>query len=213
MVVATDLEGTITDGALWRGLGRYLSAHGPSWAYRAFFVARMPAWLLVKLSLFSDERFRERWLVDAPRLLQGLDIDRLRGVAEWIVEHEFWPKRRPRLLEEIEEHRRRGRRVVLVSGAYQPVLDSFAARIGAEAIGTPLHTEPVRAGLPINTGPAKVSRLVEALGGQPVEAAYGDTAADIPMLQISLRPVAVQPDIGLRQVAQARGWRIIDGHQ
>jgi phosphoserine phosphatase len=38
--------------------------------------------------------------------------------------------------------------------------------------------------------------------------AYGDSAADLPMLNTVAHPVAVNPDARVRRVAQDRGWTI-----
>ena len=42
-------------------------------------------------------------------------------------------------------------------------------------------------------------------------AAFGDTGADIPLLSLATRSVAVYPDTDLRREAVARGWEILEG--
>jgi phosphoserine phosphatase len=61
----------------------------------------------------------------------------------------------------------------------------------------------------MGTGDEKVARLTAALHGAPLEGAYGDTAADIPMLSMAASAVAVHPDAVLERTARERGWRII----
>ncbi|HEY8649171.1 MAG TPA: hypothetical protein VIM50_07300 [Candidatus Limnocylindria bacterium] len=51
MIVAADLEGTLTTGETWKGIGRYLSASGQRSAYRMFFLTHLPGALLVKAHL------------------------------------------------------------------------------------------------------------------------------------------------------------------
>ena len=68
----------------------------------------------------------------------------------------------------------------------------------------------VSVALPVNTGSEKVRRLLRLLAGRSLWAAYGDTLADVPMLELSPQPVAVCPDRHLRRVALRRGWRIIE---
>jgi len=41
-----------------------------------------------------------------------------------------------------------------------------------------------------------------------IDVAYGDTSADIPMLEMADHPVAVYPDEALKAVAQERSWEI-----
>lgn len=39
-VVAFDVEGTLSTGAQWRGIGRYLVRHGRALSYRLFRLSR-----------------------------------------------------------------------------------------------------------------------------------------------------------------------------
>ncbi len=216
MIIATDLEGTLTTGETWRGIGKYLAQHGRAMTYRTFFLTHLPGALLSKLGLISKQRFRDRWIADLPRLLRGYTVAQWNDVAEWVVEHELWPQRRVTLIDEIMSHRQDGYRLVLVSGTYQPVLDAFARRLDAEAVGTPLELANDRAtgrlAGAINNAEAKAGRLRAFLAGSLPDIAYGDTAADLPMLGLSKIPVAVYPDAQLRKAASKGGWRIIETH-
>jgi len=148
-----------------------------------------------------------------PRLLAGFSTAHMDEIAAWVVENELWPKRRRAVVAELEAHRRAGCRVVLVSATYQPVLEAFTTKLGIEALGTPLEvTEGVLTGRilgGINSGRNKPMRLADALHLSRLEVAYGDTAADIPLLELSRVPVAVYPDRGLRAHAERHGWRVI----
>lgn len=213
MVVAADLEGTLTTGETWRGLARYLTRHGHAWPYRRFFAARMPGYALAKLRVRDDRVFRERWVAQMPRLLAGFSVAHMSEIAAWVVENELWPKRRATVIAELEAHRQAGLRVVLVSATYQPVLDAFAAKLQVEAVGTPLETaQGALTGRTlggINSGRNKPMRLADTLHLSHLEVAYGDTAADIPLLELSRTPVAVCPDRGLRAHAERHGWRVL----
>jgi phosphoserine phosphatase len=212
--VASDLEGTLTIGETWKGIGRYLKEHGRGWEYRTFFLARMPGYLATKVGVRSEQAFRDGWMARLAGLLRGMGTTELERLAEWVVEEELWPKRREGVLGELERYRGDGRRLVLAAGAYGPILEAFARRIGAEAVGTPLEYADGRAtgrliGA-VNTGRAKAGRLAERVGGAEVYAAYGDTIADLPMLELSAAPVAVDPDPELRREARRRGWRVLE---
>lgn len=213
MIVAADLEGTVTTGATWRGAGRYFLTFGPVWEYRLFFALRFPGALLVKAGILDEVAMRDRWMSGLTSMMRGYDEERLRTWAEWIVEHELWPKRRPEVVAELEAHRRGGARVLLVSGTMQHVLDAFARRIGVEALGTAVRVadsppQP-RMLAPFNSGPVKVERIRAAAPGESLSVAYGDSLGDLPMLEASQGPVAVQPAPALRRIARERGWRIL----
>lgn len=213
-IVSSDLEGTLTTGETWKGIGRYLLTHGRATAYRVFFLLHIPGVILAKTGLTDEQRFREGWMRDLLKLLAGLSIQEMEAVAEWVVEHELWPRRRPEVVAELMKHRASGRRVVIASGSYLPVLQAFADRLGAEALGTPIEFADGRVTGrpegPVNAGKAKAERLEAYLSGEPLVAAYGDTLADLTMLEMSRAPVAVNPAPDLRRVAVARGWRILD---
>jgi HAD superfamily phosphoserine phosphatase-like hydrolase len=223
-VVASDLEGTLTDGETWRGLGRWLAANGRRAEYRRFLAPRLLALPLARFGLHDRQRFRDRWIRDLVAHLAGLEAAEIAAIAAWIVEEELWPARRGPMLAELAAAVDGGARLVLVSGTYDPVLRAFAARIGAEGIaaaagiaaesvGTPLRFEGGRftgdlAG-PVNTGRVKVERLARRIGSAPLGRAYGDSAADLALLEAAATPIAVTPDRVLGQIARDRGWQIV----
>ena len=220
-VVAVDLEGTCTAGETWRSLGRYLASHGRRGAYRRFLAPRVAALPLVRLRLIEKQAFKNRWVADLARLLAGEDEPGLARIAAWIVDDELWPRRRPEVVAELVAAASGGARLVLASGTYQPVLDAFAARLAGEigsdevaALGTPFEVVDGRAtgrlAAPIGTGPIKGRRVAAFAAGAPVAAAYGDSGADLGLLELAREPVAVAPDKELARIALARGWRILE---
>lgn len=213
MIVATDMEGTLSTGATWKGVARYLAYRGRGAAYKRFLYAKLPAVALVKLGLMPEQPMRDRWMVGLAHLMTGFTAADVEDMAEWVVEHELWPNRRLELMEELSQHQRRGARIMLVSGTYAPVLRAFARRMGAEAYGTELalSINPPRVEMlpPMNTGPVKVAVIRRAAPDAEIIAAYGDSIADLPMLELSRKPVAVQPDRALRRIARERGWRMM----
>ncbi len=211
--VAADLEGTLSDGEGWKGIGRYLVEHGRGGGYRRFVVAHLYWPIVVRARPGLRQVMRDRWLKNLARLFKNVPALELETMAHWVVEHELWPKRRTGVLTELLGRQADGVGLVLASGTYEPVLRAFAERLGAVALGTPLEMMDGRAtgrlAAPVNTGAAKAERLGAFLDGRPLLAAYGDTEADVPMLVMSATPTAVVPDAGLRRVAVERGWRII----
>ncbi len=218
--VVADLEGTCTAGETWRGVGRWLSANGRRGRYRRFLLPRLAALPLVRLGLVSRQAFRDRWIRDLARLLDDLSGEDLARVAEEVVEQTLWPGRRAGVIAELEGAAAGGARVAVASGTYQPVLDAFVARLAGgpagpvAGLGTPLEMMDGRttgrlAGR-IGTGRRKADRVRAWAGGTSLAAAYGDSLADVPLLELAAVPVAVVPDTDLRSLAVARGWRILD---
>ncbi len=213
-IVAADLEGTLTAGQAWRGMRSYLEAHGHAEIFRKFYRRNMPRLVLFRLKLVNGRAFKERWILELLGLFAGCDAAAFAAMADWVVEKQLWPRRRRQVLAELSAHREAGRRVIIVSGLFQPVLDAFTVRLEFEGLGTAVSFDEDgrftgQTAEPLNVGDRKVARLRPFLQNGPLYAAYGDTVRDIPMLANSRDAVAVHPDKRLGREAAARGWRII----
>lgn len=213
MIVVSDLEGTLSAGATWRGFGRYIKEHRSALRYNLFFAIRLPGMMLVQMGLINRRDFQNRWFVDMIKLLTDATPESVAHMAEWVVEHELWPGRREDVLAEMAQHREARARIIVASGIYQPIAEAFARRFGAEAAATPLEITDGRARVvgEISVREVKVERVQATLGGQEVDIAYGDSGADVPMMELGKVQVAVYPDRALRRIAEARGWRILEG--
>ena len=211
-VIASDLEGTLSSGETWKAMAAYLERDGKSRAYRNFFNARFAGALLAQTGIINRREFQNRWIEELIGLFTGFSLEEFQVAAEWVVEHHLWPNRKTQVIAELERHRLEGARVILVSGTYQPVLEAFAARLNAEAIGSPLEIVDGkltgRLSGPVNVGPQKVSSL-NALGITALEAAYGDTLPDQFMLEMARNPVVISTDSKLEKLALERGWRVL----
>ena len=219
MIIASDLEGTLTTGETWRGVGHYAAQHGRAGAYRRYLANHLPRVPLAKLGLLDRQRERYRWVEDLPALLKGYTAYQLDGMAEWVIEREMWPKRRAAVIAELMQHQQNGATIVLVSGTFQPILEAFAQRMKAAAIATPLELKDGvstgRLGGPLNVEQAKVDRIetwlaASGAAGATIDMMYGDTLGDLRMLEMCRTPVCVWPNPALREIAHHRGWRIVD---
>lgn len=210
-IVVFDLEGTLTAGVAWEGMRDYLVAHGEADKFRRFFRQNLFQVAAFRFGLLRDERaFKERWILSLLRLFAGYSPERLAEMAAWVVGHTFWPQRRLAVVDELVAHQANGRRVIIVSGMFEPILQHFAQMLQVESIGTPVEFVDGRFTGEIigqlNVGQAKVARLQQV--GR-LAMAYGDTVRDIPMLELAETAVAVHPDKQLRQAAVQNGWRIL----
>jgi HAD superfamily hydrolase (TIGR01490 family) len=213
MIIATDFDGTLTIGEMGKATGKYLTERGQGAAYRRFLYTQLPLYGLAKMGIVSSRVFKKRWAIGMPKLFKGFTLEQVHELFEWVVEHELWPRRRQDVIDELTQYQQQGHTIVIVSGAYQTMLEAFARRMGVRAEGTPLEISNGHAtgklAKPLNVGEHKVRRLREILNGQTLAMAYGDTLDDLPMLDMSEIPVAVHPNPALAKVAQQRGWRIM----
>jgi phosphoserine phosphatase len=210
--IVSDIEGTLTTGSSWRGLGAYYKAKYSPLKYNLFFARWIPRYLLVSLGWMSRRAAMFDWMEDEVQLFRGFSPGAFKRMAEWVVGEVMWPKRREGVLAELEERRQDGAEIVVVSSAYQPIVDAFARRLNAIPIGSPLTFEEARlVGLqpPVNAFEFKAESIRARIGDSKILAAYGDTISDLPMLEMSQEPVAVYPDEKLEVIAKERGWRMI----
>ncbi|MFN3266195.1 MAG: HAD family hydrolase [Deinococcales bacterium] len=215
MIVASDLEGTLTTGETWRGIRAYLVAHGRSSDFYGFFASQFPEFLGSKLRLVPKREFQNRWTARIIRLFSNLPETEFMAVAAWVARNELLPKIRPNVLKLLQDHQKTGARVILASGTYQPVLAAVAGEYGFEAIGTPLEVHngklTGRVVGQISVGAEKKHKLEAVLAGQPLALAYGDTMPDLPMLELAERAFVVRgKDAALEAVAQERGWGLLE---
>ncbi|AWR85343.1 HAD family hydrolase [Meiothermus taiwanensis] len=213
--IAADLEGTLTTGETWRGLAAWMQAHGRAAQYQWFFYRNLPGAVAARLGLQDRRAFQDRFMEGAAGLLAGLGQAELAAVSEWVVTNELWPKRRQDVLDELLRLRQDGRRLVLCSATFQPILEAFARRMGegVVALGTPLEVEggvfTGRLRGPVRSGAHKAEHLRKLLDGEVLYRAYGDSLPDLAMLELAEEPVAVYPEPRLRELALQRNWRVI----
>jgi HAD superfamily hydrolase (TIGR01490 family) len=153
---------------------------------------------------------------------------RLRGPAEAQAAHERFmhaviePAIRPEALALVRQHRDRGDEVVIVTATNEFVTRPIASAFGVEEL---IAVELARgadgwitgeiSGVP-SAREGKVERVAQWLAARGldwggVEATfYSDSVNDLPLLEAVDHPVATNPDLGLRGIAAARGWRILD---
>lgn len=118
----------------------------------------------------------------------------------------------------VETHRRRGHRLVLCTGMNTLRCEPIQRRLGLDAvIGTELEVVDGRlTGSIVGAfcaGVEKAARIERYAVEQGVDLgmsyAYGDSHADLPMLEAVGHPTAVNPDPVLKVVAREREWPVL----
>jgi phosphoserine phosphatase len=216
-IVVSDMDGTLTTAETWRGVHQWIRANYPSAAASRFIAVRLPLVFLARSGIINKERFRARWLEDQTKLLRGLPAEQLAVMGEWVVEHLLWPARRVEAVTAVQatlataQATDTSTELVLATGGYQPIAAAFAKRLGATiALGTPFEViDGVATGklaAPTQSGEEKARAALACADGGRIVAAFGDTAADIPLLKLAERAVAVAPDSALALEAARAGW-------
>lgn len=211
MNIISDMVGTVTTGSPVLGLVKWVRDNQSAQRANFYLGRKMPSYLLAKWGLIDWVKWAQRLMISALPLVRNPSLDSLNQMGQWSVDYELWPKRRLDVLEQLANYVEHDGRVYIASGVYEPTVKAFASKIGASGIGTPLEIvgERVRFAESIAASETKVEKVLHQLGVERVDAAYGDTWADIPLLEHAERPVAVYPDRALKATALERGWEIL----
>ena len=208
MIVVSDMMGTLTTGSPFLGLVDWIEHNQSKWRAKFYLASIMPSYFLAKRGLIDWQKWGQDLMVDSLAYIKHADPEKLRHAAEWVVEHDLWKKRREDVVARLIRHREDGAQVYIASSAVEPFIEPFARRIGAQAIGTPVEIVDGRVRMVGNlvANEKKIEQVLNRLGVERVDVAYGDTVLDIPLLEHADRPVAVYADKKLKAIAQARGW-------
>jgi HAD superfamily hydrolase (TIGR01490 family) len=119
----------------------------------------------------------------------------------------------------IEEHKRAGRKVYLVSASPEQIVRPIGRHIGVpNIIATRIKTDA--AGFFVGEmeqyamGPGKSEAITALAEAEDIDLdgsyAYSDSVTDLPMMEAVGYPVAVNPEKDLRKVAEEREWPILE---
>lgn len=212
-------------------MDRTLTRRGTYTRWLLFWAWRMAPWRLALLpaALITGALYLSR-LVSRGRLkelnqalLMGSgarrdDVERLAAAfARRIVAHGLLPG----AVAQLAADRAAGRRLVVATASYAFYAAAIARELG---IGDVVATRSVWRGDRLTAriagdncyGPAKLAMVVAWRGTAAPPAhvrAYSDHISDAPLLAWSDEAVAATPSRALRELALARGWRIVDWRQ
>jgi phosphoserine phosphatase len=211
MIIVSDLMGTLTTGSPFLGLVDWVKNNQSKLRANFYMAAITPSYILAKNGLIDWQRWGQKLMVDSLAYIKDADEEKLRHASEWVVEHNFWKKRREDVIARLVKHREAGGQVYIASSVVEPFIEPFARRIGAQVSGTPVEIRDGRVRMvgELVADEKKLEQILGKLGVKRVDYAYGDTVLDIPLLEHAEHPVAVYPDKKLKSVALERGWEII----
>ncbi len=209
-----DVDGTLTRTTILHPLIWYQRAHLSR--------PRFALWLAglaldVPRYVWIDRRSRSRLHVVFYRRYAGLVADDLRTWHRRTFADNLKHCLYTAAAACLEEHRRQGHRIVLITGGLDLVMRPLAEHVGAaEVLATHLVE---RDG--VLTGELSCPPVADERKGELVREyadkhgidlagsfAYTDSHGDLPMLDCVGHPAAVNPDGRLRRLAAQRGWPV-----
>jgi HAD superfamily hydrolase (TIGR01490 family) len=191
-IAAFDFDGTLLDGDTLLILHRL--ARGPL-GMAIDGMALIPAALAWKSGSRSTGWFKQSYL---RRIIAGVPRNQRHYLLQDQLPQALMEGLRPEAIHRLEDHRRAGHRLVMISASPQQLLQPIADRLGLELIATEtsdllLHSShhPLRILSANCKGPEKVTRLEAFLGHPPATTrlhAYGDSRGDRELLQAADHP-------------------------
>lgn len=217
-VAIFDFDGTLYSKETFQLMMEHLKTHPVhSKRYRQFYRAIMPPYIGSKLKLVSVKKMREQSVQAYLAALESFTQIELENYFQEIAE-KMHGNFNPVVVERLKRHVSSKDYVMLVSGAFTPLLHAVTEKLPIQAIiGTdiPYAAEVLdhRTKISHIQGPLKTEKIREALAGQDIDwansFAYGDSLSDLPVLELVGNPVAVKPEPRLLHLAKQRKWEIL----
>jgi HAD superfamily hydrolase (TIGR01490 family) len=211
-----DVDGTLVRTSVVHAYGYYAMNRGSLLGIAGRTLGTIASIPLFKtLDLLNRKTFNELFY----RYYAGLTEDRLVTLAEDLFQDMLLPAIFPKARDLIDEARRDGCKIVLVTGALDFTMRPLADHLGAdELIANKMQfVGGVATGKvipPIIEGANKANAIRDycVRNGLALDKsyAYSDSGSDYPMLAVVGRPTAVNPDLRLRSLARAYNWPIVD---
>ena len=217
-VAIFDFDGTLYPQETFTLMMNYMKKHPVhSSKYQSFFRALMKPYLAYKMKIYPENKMKAKSM--------QLYLDALKGLHQREIETYFEDMSKgmrnelnESVVERLKHHLIEGDHVLLVSGAFTPMLNEVTRDFAIhDVIGTEI---PISNGK-LDTdkaiyhiqGERKNEMIEKALQGFDIDwensSAYGDSISDITVLELVGNPVAVRPESRLKAVAEQRNWEII----
>lgn len=150
-------------------------------------------------------------------LIAGWDVESVRRAVRETLHEIIDPIVYSEAVDLIEQHRAQGQAVVIVSASGSEVVEPIGELLGVDAvIATTLVERDGRYTGEVKFyayGPHKATAMAAIAAELRVDLdasfAYSDSQTDLPMLEAVGYPFCVNPDRGLRAVAEERSWPVL----
>jgi len=217
-VAIFDFDGTLYANETFQLLMKHLKNH-PLYhnRYKKFIRSILPLYIGYKLKIYPESMLKERSMQLYLKVFKNFSTTELDTYFEELAE-KMKKDFNPLVLSQLEQHAAEDIHIMLVSGAYTPLLHSVTKGLPFNTIiGTdiPIKGQTIDSHVPILhiQGDRKNKKIFASLEGETIDwdnsFAYGDSYSDLSVLELVGNPVAVNPDAKLKKTAKEREWTII----
>lgn len=215
-----DVDGTLYNANMWRGLMQYVAEHGGKNRTRLYLARNVPYYLLRKLKLIDEEAFRKPWVLTLGMLAQGWNAAQGDAAFHWVAEQYILPTGNADVIARLKDHVARGHVVVLVSAMLAPTLKILGDALGVSGtVGTAIEfadgrfTGRVIPPVCMGVEKGRLTRQWMQARSSAIDFAasyaYADSISDLSLFELVGHPVAVYPDAQLAALAREKGWQVI----
>lgn len=214
-----DFDGTLYKNETFPLLMQHLKEH-PTYGsrYKSFYRSVLAPYIGYKLRVYPERKMKMQLMQRYLRAFTGLnEIELEEYFAEIadVMQQDF----NKHVVSRMSEHQENNFHIMIVSGAFTPLLQSAAKVFPVDTIiGTdvPLHSGffDVKKRIDHVQAERKTELIHQAMQNKTIDwensFAYGDSFSDLSVLEQVGNPVAVCPDDKLRGVAMQNKWEIIE---
>lgn len=214
-----DFDGTIYENETFPLLMKHLKEH-PTYGseYKPFYLSALLPYLGAKGKVYPEAKMKLQLMNRYLQIFTGLPETAVNTYFAEIA-HKMANNLNTDVLARIKEHSENGFHIMIVSGAFTPLLDEIAKNFSVDTIiGTDI---PLSDGFFDSTkqidhvnGARKRELVHEQVNNNAIDwknsVAYGDSYSDLSVLELVGNPVAVCPDDKLREVANNKQWEIME---
>jgi fatty acyl-CoA reductase len=207
-----DVEGVVLDSTVAHFYAWLRTRDMPEFdklVWTAGVAARVPGWIM------EDRRSRTAFNRSFYRLYKDLPSRELKAQAKEALPDFIQPRIQHEAIRRIREHKRRGDKVILLTGALDFLVEPLK-HLGDELVAARLVERVGRftgeLAEPPLTADGRASLTARLAADHGVDLAhchaYGDSLADLPMLELVGHPHPINPDFRLSREARRRRWPI-----
>src|SRR5699024_7423135 len=208
-----DFDGTIYRKETFTLLMHHLKTTYPK-RYRRFFATILPVYIGYKLKIITEKNMKAKLMESYMKSLKDLTESELDAYFTDIA-HEMKDDFNQSVVERLQEHKQAGDYTMILSGAFTPLMYAVDYQLLTFESHPTLGTELPRPDysfihIHAEQKPVLLYNYLESVDiNWDSSSAYGDSIADLSVLEMVGHPIAVCPDKPLNQVAEKQNWEII----
>lgn len=218
-VAIFDFDGTLYANETFQLLMQHLKHHPKySQEYKSFYRQILPLYIGYKAKIVPEKTMKERSMQLYINALGSLDKSSQKEYFSELkdaMRNDF----NEDVVQRISKHKQEGTHIMLVSGAYTPLLHAVTNELPFnDIIGTEIpyiadgQFDKQKKVYHIQ-GKRKNEMIMKALAGKDIDwansFAYGDSYSDLPVLELVGNPIAVKPEKRLHNLAKERHWEVL----